>query len=263
VRWDVLAAKAQGFREPPDRVTYSCLGYMARVMELRDFIYFFFGMIKSSQEIAKAMTPESAARFVTEAGKYRLVEYKFSAHRQFVNELMLSRAVETFDLYILTVLRHIFEAKPEMLKSESPLDAATVLELKNFDDIVFYLAERKLHELGFKPLFELRKFIQTRTGLDIFSSEEAYHDVLLASEIRNLIAHNDCRMNEIFRKRIKDVPPPADLEIPSEGKIVLADSWIRRISYRLDGLVFNFDEAAAEKFSIPTTNRMASFLFRG
>jgi hypothetical protein len=260
---EVDQAKAQGFRNPPDHITYACLGYIARVMELRDFISLFFGLIKSSQAIAQTMTPESAPHFLAEANKYKVEPYSFSTHRQFVNELMLSRAVETFDLYVLTVMRHIFEARPEILKSEGPIETATVIDLKTFDDIVFFLAERKLHELSFKPLSELRKYIKTRTGLDLFGSDEAYDDVLLASEVRNLIAHSDCRVNEIFRKRIKDMPRPADIEIPEEGKIALSDDWIRRISYRLDGLAFNFDEAAVSKFSLPTMNRMTSFIFRG
>src|ERR1700704_2013369 len=104
-----------GFRDPPDRVTYGCSVYMARVMQLRDFISFFFGIINSSQQFASGLKEDSKKLFEAEAGKYRIVEYKFSTHRQFVNEIMLSRAVESFDLYLLTMLRLIFFEKPEML----------------------------------------------------------------------------------------------------------------------------------------------------
>jgi hypothetical protein len=35
------------FRVPPDKVSTSCMVYMARVTELRDFISFFFGIPRS------------------------------------------------------------------------------------------------------------------------------------------------------------------------------------------------------------------------
>jgi hypothetical protein len=254
--------KELGFRDPPDKVTCSCLGYMARVTELREFISFFFGIVKSSDAFAKSLTPESAKAFSTETEKYRIGKYSFSVHRQFVNEMMLSRAVETFDLYVLTVLREIFAAKPEMLKSETAVDAATVIELRNFDDIVFYLAERKLHELSFKPLSELRKYIESRTGIDLFSSEAEYEVVLLASEVRNLIAHNDCRINDVFKRRTEKLKDKDKFPVSDSGKFVIEDEWVRRASYALDNVVFNFDEAVAKKFDIPPMNRMTSFIWR-
>ena len=176
-----------GFNNPPDKITYSCLAYIARIMELRDFIAFFFGIVKSSDAFIKSLTEKSGKEFELEVSKYKIGQYNFSTHRQFVNEMMLSRAVESFDLYVLTVLREIFTAKPEMLKSESAIDAATVIDLRNFDEIIFYLAERKLHELSFKPLSDLSKYIESRTGILLFKNEEVYETVLLASEVRNLI----------------------------------------------------------------------------
>ena len=39
---------AEGFRNPPEQVTEPCLTYIARVMELRNFISFYFGFVKTS-----------------------------------------------------------------------------------------------------------------------------------------------------------------------------------------------------------------------
>jgi hypothetical protein len=258
---DTEAEKKLGFRKPPDRVSYGCLVYMARVMELRDFISFFFGIIESSQQFAKGLTDESKKLFEKEVHKYQLREYSFSSHRQFVNEVMLSRAVESFDLYVLTMLRLIFIEKPEMLKSEGQIDIATVFDLKNIEDIIRYVAERKVYELGYKPLHELRKYILSRTGIELFKNEEVLNTVVLASEVRNLIAHNDCRVNDIFRRRIAEIK---DVVIPEDGqKFELSDEWLRRASYTLDSVVFDFDETAAAKFNLQTSNRTTSFIFRG
>jgi hypothetical protein len=257
---DREAEKKLGFRDPPDMVTYGCSIYMARVMELRGFISFFFGIINSSQQFANGLKEDSRKQFESEADKYQLVEYNFSTHRQFVNEIMLSRAVESFDLYVLTMLRLIFLEKPEILKSEGSIEIATVFDLKNIEDIVRYVAERKVHELGYKSLHDLRKYIQTRTGIELFENEEVLNIVILASEVRNLIAHNDCRVNDIFLRRIADIK---NITVPKDGeKFELSDGWLRRASYTLDSVVFDFDEAAAAKFNLSTLHRMTSFIFR-
>jgi hypothetical protein len=59
------------------------------------------------------------------------------------------------------------------------------VELRNFEDILTYIAEHRLHELSFKPLSELDKFIQSRTGIPLFGASEVYRTALIASEVRN------------------------------------------------------------------------------
>lgn len=171
---------------------------------------------------------------------------------------MLGRAVETFDLYLLSVLREIFQSKPEMLKSESPVSASVLLEIKKFEDIVAYIAERKLHELAFKPLSELRDYIESRTGIDLFPKKEIYERVVIASEIRNLIAHNNCMANEQFFRRTKGLSET--VQFRANGKAMISDEWVRQTSYMLDGVVFDFDSAAVEKFFLPTVDSAVVFI---
>jgi hypothetical protein len=150
------------------------------------------------------------------------------------------------------MLRLIFLEKPEMLKSEGAIDVATVFELKNFEDIIRFVAERKIYELGYKSLDELRKYVHTRTGIELFKSNEAFNSVVLASEVRNLIAHNDCRVNDIFRRRTNGISDADKLPVSEGGKVQISDEWVRRASYTLDAVVFDFDAAAATKFSLET-----------
>jgi hypothetical protein len=114
---------------------------------------------------------------------------------------------------------------------------------------VFHVAERKLHELSYKPLAVLREYIQSRTGIDLFATEEIFKRCLLASEVRNLIAHNDCVINGVFLRRVAS----ADPSIPKRGKFQITDEWARQTSYMLDAIVFDFDEGAAPKFAVPVS----------
>lgn len=232
---------------------------MGRITELRDFTSFFFGIIKVLPHVADLSEDEKAkAKLLAKKGE--VIRYDYSVHRQFVNEIMLTRAVESFDLYVLQVLRLIFEAQPNLLKSESPIDAATALELRTFEHIVFHLAERKLHDLSYKPLSELQKFLKTSVGLDLFRSKEIYEMVLLASEVRNLIAHNDCKVSQQFKRRTKDIANP--LKINEHSKVLIDDDWLHQASYTLDGVVFDFDEAAVAKFDLKTRDQSGFVLPR-
>ncbi|MFN4162931.1 MAG: hypothetical protein ACK4GK_00040 [Ferrovibrio sp.] len=249
---------SEGFRNPPDNITDPCLVYMARVMDLRKFIAFVFGYIKTSAELAK-LIPEDQHKQLHE-GTFKLLRYSYSEHRQLVNEIMLSRAVESFDLYLTTILRDIFIARPEMLKSEATVDISTIIDAGNYENLIWQIVDRKVHDLSYKSLSDLRKFITSRTNIDIFSSESMFEIVLIASEIRNLIAHNDCVINDQFKSKIGTTKIP--LDVTSTGKIKIDDEWLRRASYTLDGIVFRFDELASKKFDLLTRFRSGAFLLR-
>jgi len=239
----------------------ACFVYMARAMQLRNFSRFFFGVIEHAEDFVSGLTPDSQAEFMREAHKYKSKDVEYSANRHFVYELMLSRSIETFDLYLLLVLREIFEISPEILKSETPIELSVIFEFRTFEEIISYAAERKLHELSFKSLSDLRKYISTRTGLELFKTEDIFATVLIATEVRNLIAHNDCRVNDVFQRRIKGYAKE-EFPVSEMKKFIIGDTWLRNACSVLDTVAFDFDEAVAAKFKVRTLNRMTSFLYR-
>lgn len=249
---DVAGAghEAPQFRYPPNQITHGCAAYMERVQELRDFLSAFFTMVKSLGYLTEIAAGIASETLETHKHKTMRVHYQYSAHQQFLAEIVLSRTIETFNLYVLTTLRAIFRARPEMLISESPIAVATIIERRNFEDILTYVAERRLHELSFKPLSELNKFIDSRTGIPLFASPDAYRTALIASEVRNLVAHNDCLVNDLFRHRVRDALP--QLDIPAHGRFNISDQWMREVCYILDGIVFDFDRQVSDKFDLPT-----------
>ncbi len=245
-----------GFCHPSEKVSEPCLVYMARIMEMRTFFGFYLNFVKTSQELAKLIPSDATVP----GNSLQLLRYDYSNQRPFVNQIMLSRAAETFDLYLTTILRDVFLARPEMLKSEGTVDIATVIEAGNYEDLIWGLIERKVHELSYRPLTDLRKFIVSRTGIDLFPSNEAFEATIIASEVRNLIAHNDCRMNDLFKARTKGLTMP--LGVSATGRIEIDDKWLRRTSYTLDSIVFRFDDLAAMKFNLHRVLRTGSNILK-
>ncbi len=243
---------------PPDRVTEPCLTYIARIMELREFVGFYFAFVKASGQFSQDISGNYEAEL--NEHQRRVLQYDYSRQRPLVNQIMLSRAVESFDLYLTTILRDIFLSRPEMLKSDSSIDVSTIIDAGNYSDLIWQIVERKVHELSYKPLSDLRKFIENRTGLDLFPNQEAFELTVLASEVRNLIAHNDCIINDLFKRRTRGLQ--VAIEVSSTGRVKIDDEWLRKASYSLDNIVFRFDERAVEKFGLHSLNRMTSFILR-
>lgn len=227
-------------------------------MELREFVAFHFSFVKTSLELGKRLPKEAMPVEGTDA--MTVLRYSYSEHRPFLNQVMLSRAVESFDLYLTTALRDVFLAKPQLLKSEGAIDVASIIEAGSYEELIGQIVERKVHDLSYKSLTELRKFISSRTGVDAFPSEEAFQMTLIASEVRNLIAHNDCLVNDIYRRRVRQCAPQST--VFDTGRLQIEDEWLRRASYTLDGIVFRFDEMTAAKFDLHTLNRMGPLRVR-
>jgi hypothetical protein len=122
-----------------------------------------------------------------------------------------------------------------MLKSESPVDATTVITLRNFDDMVRHLAERRLHDLSYKPLTELEEYISTRVDIPLFKDDATRGMAILATEVRNLVAHNDCKVNEHFHRRTAKIAHTCPVD--KSGTFVVEDEWLRHVCYALDGVV--------------------------
>lgn len=242
-------ASEEGFRNPPKDITGACLAYMHRVIEIRSFIGFFFSIVKGTEPLLSALTSEQINQLKSQLGDgAKAITYNYSVHRQLVNEMLLSRAVECFNGYLVNILREIFEHKPDILRSVKSVDINMLFELRDFDAILEKIIEKKLHDLAYKSLNDLDEFMKVHTGISLFQSNQARHSAILATEVRNLVAHNDCTMNEIFRQRTLDVPQ--DFELSPRGKIRIDDDWIRQTCYSLDGIVFDFDQLAMAKFNI-------------
>jgi hypothetical protein len=254
-------AKQMSYREAPaDHITIACFTYIARVMEARKFDRFFFGVVAASASFANGMTPESKAEFEEAVANYRFDPHRFAPHHQFINELLLARAIESFDLYLLHILRLIFSLHPELIIDPSRFEAELAKSELEPDDFLHSLAERKLHELGNSDLAQLRSYFEKELGIALFKDRADYANALLASRVRNLIAHNDGRVNRIFLKKTSGLPMKPK---PEFGKrYVVSTDWLHDLCSALDSVVFNFDEVSIGQFALPTFNRFGSFLLR-
>lgn len=239
----MVIKKNQDFVKPADLVSNACFEYMARVMELRNFLSLFF----TTYKVCKSMVREEDYAGPKDAVGLFQYNYK-DYHEQFVGELTLSRTVESFNLYLQKILVEIFTSRPEMLCSEGKIEISKVLEITDKSDLINYIAEKKINELSYKSLDDIAKYIESITGEKLFKDKQHKRIAILAHEIRNLIAHNDCVINERFLSRLKGMPD--EVEARQDGKLLISDDLMRTVCYALDNTIFRFDELMLAKFSL-------------
>ncbi len=234
-------------RNHPEEITRACLWYIDRRIQLNDFLKLFIDLLKAQQ--AREGTPGPIDPYS-----------KHPNEMTFLNEVRLVRAVELFEIYISHILALIFEARPELLKSEGTIKVSRVVELGDFDEIIADITERKINELSYQPLSELRQYISSRTSIELFPDENLFDTTLLATQIRNVIAHNERRVNELFRQRAGS--RVERLTLSATGKVQIDEDMLRALSHTLDRIVFDFDEAASSKFGIYKANPMTTIYMR-
>ncbi|MDO8875849.1 MAG: hypothetical protein Q8M24_18365 [Pseudolabrys sp.] len=247
---------------PHDRITIACFTYMVRAMELRRFNGFFFGIIESTQKLTENLTLDGKAEFERIAADYQKKNGGILPGRHFVNEIALTRSIESFDLYLLQMLRLLFSAKPDLVIAEEKLiGEATKASFEDTNDYFLHLAERKLMKLSYSSLSVLREYVRESSEIDLFDTDEIFETICLATELRNLISHNDCRVNEIFLKRTKSIPATPKLELGE--RFAISDAFLRNLISAADHAVFTYDERAAAQLGLLTMNRFTSFFLRG
>ncbi len=117
---------------------------------------------------------------------------------QLLTEVLVCRAVDNFQCYLADVLRAVFAARPETLKSRQKVEIAEVLECGTIGEFADRVAERKTEELTYSGLAGIKDFITEGLGVSIQVDDSCEHAASQAVLIRNLYVHNRGRVNHRF-----------------------------------------------------------------
>ena len=110
---------------------------------------------------------------------------KARAHRQFTLELVFSRLIENYEIYLSSLLHEIFVARPETMKSAEKVDLDLVLSHKTLISLVQEIAELKVLGLSYKSFEAVATFFRDRFHVSVM--EDAYIAVTIeAIETRNI-----------------------------------------------------------------------------
>jgi hypothetical protein len=162
--------------------------------------------------------------------------------RQYVLQIHWTRAVDSFQRYVVEVLRDVLRAKPDiMASSDAKLNYEEVLKAPDLDSLVGTMIERTV-----KPLIGLRAleswFEKRKIPLTITAEERKILGEAIAT--RNIIVHNGAVVNEQYLA-----------EAPWRGFLVgqlrgLSFEELFLVEYLVKTVATNTDSALMKKYGI-------------
>lgn len=233
-------------KEPATLITTSCLGYMMKRTELRQFLALYHELAETAvTKLEKDSASELYKRYI---GK-----------KQFVLEIFLTKNVDIFLQYLADILFETLMKSPDLIGLSVDIEES---DSNTRDEHIRLRVEKTVRNISFSDVGKLSGFVGKTTGIDLFPDLPTNELILVLVALRNLIVHNDTAIDDLFLKRVKDIALPFELESLPGGRIQLDEKWVLESGTDVDEVVFRFDELVAKKFELPLRNRFGIFWFR-
>ena len=124
-----------------------------------------------------------------------------SIYRHLIAEFVWCKGVDNFLTYIAQLLGLVFRTCPDTLKSQRQERLDNILQFKTIDELVDYLAEKRVLSLSYQGMGNLQADLLKELGFDLFPDLERLKRAVLIIEDRNLITHNRNVVNNLYIQR--------------------------------------------------------------
>lgn len=235
---------------PAWRVTDSCLAYMMKRTEFREFNSNYHDLAKRAVESEE--DPE----------KSQALYKKYRSFRQYFLESFLCRMTDFLVQYLEDVL---FEA---LVKSDNLIiDADWQRFEKEIDDLEdtsekrIRLADLIVERLaGPRHVGELCSFMRKRIGITVMPDDDEKRYALVLSALRNLIVHNDGNPNNRFLRKISGLG--FEVNLRPDGRVHIDEAWLTQRAIFIDRIIFGYDFSLVETLGLDVRDRRGVFWIR-
>jgi len=206
-----------------------------------DYVVFTAQRALDGAALAPEMTPENLTQ--TKPG----ANTKFlRMHRQAFLQMFVGRFVDTFQKYLVDVIREVLRRKPEILRSRKEvLTVEKLLRFKTIDELVQTIVERKVTGLSYEGFERLREWCVEK-GIPLVVTPDDLPIVIELIACRNIIAHNRGIVDERYLEAVHKT------ECTIGGARNLSVDDIESAIRVLSKVVENLDVAATVKFGLAT-----------
>lgn len=207
-------------QRPNDEMTEPCYFFFEKVFRLNSLWHFIISMVDNSQkldslgrklkeleqkinkgELNEKTKDSDLKEFLS--GQFRWIdEYHFNEST--LSELLFSKNVDSFSIYLDDILRTIFRAENRLLISKEKLSVEDVLSCNSIDAVVEKIISQKAHDFSYKSLEDKLKFLIDEIGLKFQIDSQHLKDLKFLVEVRNILVHNGGKVNEIFLYKTKN-----------------------------------------------------------
>jgi hypothetical protein len=233
--------------------TELCTGPFFEFVAEYDFILGYLMFIVSSashtdhvlKTTAEYLRDEKLQKTFSENIIFRRIQY----YGPILSRDVLTDLANNFLIYLSEILQAAARKRPEILRSSERVTTEEILQFESVDDIVSFIADRKISELSYGGLRQTEQFIKDRLGLELFDDQSQRELLTILVELRNIQTHNRGKINRLFLKRIGRQSQSRFTFV--EDQIYHADfETIVLLSNNAIKVALSLDEKIAEKFRL-------------
>jgi len=225
--------------------------------------------------VHRALMDEEVRSVVAGALGNEPEELEPDAHTAFVRERMLCAVAETFQWYLVSLLRTVFTIHPYQMLARSELcddDTATeapndrtiplrlVLECDTREQLLDSIIEDRVDRLAYKSLKALDAYFRKALKLPLTDDAALFTTASRAVAARNLIVHNRGIINRRFQTLWGDDAPPLG------ERFNVDDDFLQNAYQAIGDVVADLDLRAALKYlqgtDVKTLERVLELLKR-
>lgn len=111
-------------------------------------------------------------------------------YRPLIQELLLSRGVDSYLTYVSELLSLVFRYRPETLRSKETIPIDFVLGFETMDELQDAIAERRVERLAYRGMAELSTWVRETLGFALVTDAARLRLIERLVEQRNLVVHH-------------------------------------------------------------------------
>lgn len=159
---------------------------------------------------AKALLPgarddDERRRLETSIGNPDVLLKELAKHSKIISQNLTNGIVNSFQRYFSSIIQHASLKRPAVLSSSQTIKVDDILRFSKHRDLVSFIVDRKINELGYGGLADMEKYFDDRMGVRMFGNNAERDMLRLFVEARNINVHNGGIVNEIFASRVGKV----------------------------------------------------------
>jgi hypothetical protein len=167
-------------------------------------------------------------------------------------ELLVGRAVDNFQTYVVSIIREVLRKRPEIFGgSEYKLDVKSILEHRTIDSLIGDLVERKVDDLSYRGFEDLAEWCQQH-GIPLIVAAADLEQVIELIATRNAIAHNGGVVDQKYFSTVKTSRfKVGDVRTLAADEVTSAIALLNRIVDSTDRLAISSFGLAAVEIKFP------------
>ncbi|MBB3073519.1 hypothetical protein FHS14_006578 [Paenibacillus baekrokdamisoli] len=241
----------------PDTGTHSSYKYYASIKKDLDLFFFILNTIMISDYIPyhARMTLEVIDGKANEEDFIKSPEEllkknpgknvkKLRKHSQELLEMILSRVVDNFQVYIVSLIREVLVVKPEILHNKQPsISIEQVLKSDSIEALLQEVIESKISSLANKGFGNIEEWC-LQNGIPLVVDNDRKEKIVEFIALRNIIVHNRCIVDDKFLKAV----PRSKYQQGAIRELEVDDLY--DVVNTLGTIVTNTDESTIQKYCL-------------